>query len=70
MSSFFGFLFTMNTILLVLLAITFPFTAPGSSARAISYLSFAIILASLTGLTLFSAWRGRRSSDTDDSGTT
>lgn len=58
MSSLFRLLFVGNVIMLVLLAISYPFTEPGSGSRAISHLSLAFILLSLAGLSivLYSGW--------------
>ncbi|MCT9098276.1 hypothetical protein [Haloarchaeobius sp. HME9146] len=48
--NFLSILFALDTILLVLLAIGYQFTEPGTAERAISLASFGIILATLAGL--------------------
>lgn len=58
MSSLFRLLFVGNVIMLVLLAVSYPFTDPGSGSRAISHLSLVVILVSLVGLgvVLYAGW--------------
>lgn len=52
MTTLWRMLFSVNVVLALLLGFSYPYQAPGSPARVISLLAFAIIGMSLVGLSV------------------